>query len=134
MDPAAAFSRPSERANPNPIKWDVYRTFYEDGQDIPLRYGQHDYGSTDGFGTRHIEDGHPEQVAAAGWDDVVSDTARTLHNGTCRAETTDKQRCTYTGDDIYFPGTMVVVHTQDDSRPPDGRPLGVITAYHVDGP
>jgi hypothetical protein len=46
--------------NPLPINWTVSDNFRGPlGDDVPLRFGQHDFSETDqGFGRFHIEDGH----------------------------------------------------------------------------
>jgi hypothetical protein len=58
-------SAATTRANPNPIDWKIATSFFDfEGRDIPLRYGQHDAGPVDGFGYRHIQDGHQIDVTA----------------------------------------------------------------------
>ena len=48
--------------NNNPIDWGIITTFLgAEGEELPLRTGQHDIpGVADGFGDRHIKDGHGE--------------------------------------------------------------------------
>jgi hypothetical protein len=108
-------------ANPNPIDWTVARTIFgKNGEDLPLRVGQHDLGDIDGFGLRHISDGHDGFVPDAGLIQDAADTCDSNPNGATTCEITDS-----TG------RRFIVVWTgRIDSRSPDGRPVGIITAYY----
>jgi hypothetical protein len=106
--------------NPNPINWRIYQSFVGPrGGDVPLRYGQHDFGRLDGWGKRHIDDGHSPD-----WDSFDSVIARTLDHGNCT--TTG-----YTVDCTYGAAFMsrVIYNKRIDSRSGDGRRKGIITAY-----
>ncbi|MEV0239940.1 hypothetical protein AB0I06_08415 [Streptomyces sp. NPDC050674] len=52
-----------------------------DGEDVPLRVGQKDAGSIDGFGKRHIESGHADQSSS--WSNMKQDIDKTLDRGRC---------------------------------------------------
>jgi len=107
-------------ANPAPISWKVYKTFMgPEGEDVPLRIGQHDAGPVQGFGKRHIDDGH-----AIDWDRFDGTIQRTLDRGRCRLTTTTVT-CTYGAAFM----SRVVFNLRVDSRSGDGRPKGIITAY-----
>jgi hypothetical protein len=110
----------SADTNPNPINWTVYKTFVgPKGGDVPLRYGQHNLGSINGWGKRHIDDSHNPD-----WGSFDSVIRRTLEDGRCN--TVD-----YTVSCTYGSAFMsrVVYNTRIDSRSGDGRRKGIITAY-----
>ena len=123
---AAISDEPSSIAvapNPNPIDWGVITTFYGRMGDVPLRTGQHDAGPIDGFGDRHIKDGHGAVPAR---DRIQS----TLDSGECSDIGGQKTRCAKW---ISFPRIQLIVVFTDriDSRSNDWRPVGIITAYEV---
>ncbi len=108
-----------------PIDWRIRTTFLTaDGDDVPLRYGQHDEPGRDGFGWYHIMDGRG--VGEEQYEHIkqkiefVLDACRPKFNSstrkaTCRRVDT-KTEATYT----------VVITDRHDSRSPS-RPVGVIT-------
>lgn len=106
-------------ANPNPINWRVYQSFIGGYRnDVPLRYGQHDHGTEDGFGKYHIEDGHQAVPAHSDIQDAVSNLASCQRN---------REATRYVCD----PGYITVVYSPVfDSRSHDGRPFGIITAFY----
>jgi hypothetical protein len=109
--------------NPNPIRWTVFKTLYgKHGEDIPLRYGQHDAGPIDGFGTRHIEDGH--ELWGGDWTDTANMIEHVIQSGACTTSGT-KVTCRISGAYSF----TVVYATHVDPRSGDGRPFGVITFY-----
>lgn len=112
----------SADVNPNPIRWEVFRTYYRAGADVPLRYGQNDAGPIDGFGTRHIEDGHGEQD----WDYLGTLIQQALDSGSCSTSGTTVS-CHYGA--TYE--TILIYSTRVDPDSGDGRPVGVITAYQI---
>ena len=77
---STGFAAPASAAgNTKPIRWDVYKTLYgSHGEDIPLRYGQHDDGPLDGFGTRHIED---KQELWGNWPQTANMIEKVLQTG-----------------------------------------------------
>ncbi|MEU2120150.1 hypothetical protein ABZ567_31975 [Streptomyces sp. NPDC016459] len=117
--------------NPNPIDWKVYSShFGPDGEDLPLRVGQKDAGSVDGFGKRHIESGHSDEISS--WTNMKRDIDKTLDRGVCAASGS-KTTCNLRSNSFSNPraGGMKVVFTERvDSRSGDRRPVGIITAYY----
>ncbi|MGV0394971.1 hypothetical protein ACUY3K_02605 [Corynebacterium uberis] len=95
------------------------------GEDIPLRKGQHDAAVYEGFGIAHIQDGHGGFVPEAHDIEYViyhapgcgNDLVLTDKNTECTAEI-DGHR-------------MKVVVTGNTRDVPNGRPLGVITAFYI---
>ncbi|WP_434591794.1 hypothetical protein [Streptomyces sp. A5-4] len=120
-------------ANPNPIDWKVYSThFGPDGEDLPLRVGQKDAGSIDGFGKRHIESGHGDEISS--WTNMKKDIDKTLDRGKC-VPNGSKTNCTLKSNTFSNTraGAMKVVFTERvDSKSKDHRPVGIITAYYYD--
>lgn len=109
--------------NPNPIDWTVYSTFHgKNGEDLPLRKGQHDAGKIDGFGLHHIEDGHPvPESSLFGWIDDA------LEDGTYKSQAGNKVKVT---NKMVTGHTFIIVFTERiDSQSGDGRPVGILTAY-----
>lgn len=107
-----------------PTDWTVRSTFIgEDGEDIPLRIGRHDAPTKDGFGYRHIIDGHDELP-----DERDIGTVLGRSNSLCKYfSQDDRYRCTFQmGDRAIF----VVFSERVDPEAPDGRPVGIITAYY----
>ncbi|MEU8539537.1 hypothetical protein AB0C52_05970 [Streptomyces sp. NPDC048717] len=127
----AATSPAQAATKPNPISWTVYSTHIgPQGEDVPLRVGQKDAGGIDGFGKRHIESGHADQISS--WSNMKQDIDKTLHRGKC---TTSGSKITCKLNSHTFRNTnasgMAVVFTERvDSRSKDRRPVGVITAYY----
>jgi hypothetical protein len=120
--PSAAFAQvPGEP----PIDWSVRTTFIgANGEDIPLRIGQHDSPIRDGFGVRHILDGHDEipderdiGVVLSRSDDLCKTTSKD-----------DRARCYL---QIGDRGLVIVYTESVRGDAPDGRPTGVITAYYT---
>ncbi|MFD7298587.1 hypothetical protein ACFV9W_35355 [Streptomyces sp. NPDC059897] len=129
-----ASAAPAQAAtNPNPIDWSVYSThFGPDGEDLPLRVGQKDAASIDGFGKRHIESGHGDQISS--WSNMKRDIDKTLDRGKC-ASKGSKTTCKLQSNTFsnVRAGAMKVVFTERvDSRSKDHRPVGIITAYYYD--
>jgi hypothetical protein len=117
MPPAQA----SAEANPNPIDWTITRTIFgKNGEDLPLRVGQHDLGDVDGFGLRHISDGHGGFVPDSGLIQDAADTCESNPKGTTSCQIADSAGRRF----------IVVWTERIDSRAPDGRPVGIITAYY----
>ncbi|WP_251410500.1 choice-of-anchor P family protein [Streptomyces meridianus] len=119
LAPTAAYADPGD-PNPNIINWNVFDDFTGPaGNDIPLRYGQHDHPDQDGFGKYHIEDGHgmvPDH-------EDIQETVGT--SGYCVPAPDDRVICTNTEFSL-----VVVYATHVDARSGDGRPFGIITAYY----
>ncbi|MFF4323245.1 hypothetical protein [Streptomyces sp. NPDC001568] len=117
--------------NPNPISWSIHSTHVgPGGEDIPLRVGQADAGGVDGFGKRHIESGHGDEISS--WSNMKQDIDKTLSRGRCSASGS-KTTCDLSSRTFSNPraGGMKVVFTERvDSRSKDRRPVGVITAYY----
>ncbi|WP_144387107.1 hypothetical protein [Streptomyces sp. SAJ15] len=131
---AGASALPAQAAtNPNPISWSIYTTFIgPDGEDAPLREGQKDAGSIDGFGKRHIESGHDGQISS--WSNMKADIDSTLDRGKCEtkgSKITCKLR-SHTFRNIHANAMKVVFTERVDSRSHDHRPVGIITAYYYD--
>ncbi|CCH76399.1 putative Predicted protein [Nostocoides japonicum T1-X7] len=120
-----ATSSSAQAANTNPIRWlPVFKTLYgPHGEDIPLRYGQHDQGPIDGFGTRHIEDGHDKW---GDWDETADMIEHVIQTGKCSVKGTT-HNCSLSGSYLF----VAVWSSRVDSRSGDGRPVGVITFYAV---
>ena len=112
-------------ANTNSINWKIISTYYgAKGEDIPLRYGQHNQGQAQGFGLYHIEDDHDRLPS-------TTDLADTLEFGKCTYQKSNNSyQCLY--DSTH--GNVIAIFTERvDSRSKDGRPVGIITAYYEDG-
>ncbi|WP_253777745.1 hypothetical protein [Goodfellowiella coeruleoviolacea] len=99
----------------------------QNGEYVPLRVGQHDYPQypndhDDGFGVRHIQDGHNE---------VDTDSiASTMILGECIYQSgNDTHYCAYPS--INNPLYAVVYTLREDWHSGDGEPVGIITAYPV---
>lgn len=119
--PAAAFAQ----IPLPPTDWTVRSTFIgEDGEDIPLRMGLHDTPAGDGFGFHHIIDGHDELPDER---DIGAVLGRS--NSLCKFTSSDqKSRCALQIGDR----AIIIVYTERiDVEAPDGRPVGVITAYYT---
>jgi len=104
--------------SPNPIDWTITDSFATQVFDdfIPLRVGQHDFHNQNGFGVRHIIDGHGAvpprpQISSA------------LAVGACAFQSPNDTWVCNDGE------TTVVFTTRVDSRSPDHRPVGIITAF-----
>ena len=111
-----------------PIDWRVRTTFITaNGDDVPLRYGQHDEPGRTGFGWRHIMD--RRQVGEAQYEsikrniDFVLDACRPKFNPTTR-----KATCTRV--DPRTTAKYTVVITDRIDRNSGGRPVGVITYFY----
>lgn len=114
---------PALAENPNEIEWYIKWEFVGDaGNDVPLRLGQNDYVDYDGeyhngFGWRHIVDRHGEVPPYWEIAETVSDPAKCHYTWTLRVQCYNDETL------------LLVVYTPSSWRPPDGRPLGIITAY-----
>lgn len=106
-----------------PIDWTVSATIIgRDGEDLPLRIGQHDSPTKDGFGILHIQDGHGGFVPDPGLIQHAADSCASNPNPVAVTV------CRIAGDGGR---PFLVVWTERiDSRAPDGRPIGIITAYY----
>jgi hypothetical protein len=107
-------------ANPNPIDWRIYQSFRGAlGNDVPLRYGQHDASEDDqGFGKYHIEDGHAGAVPDA--HDIQDAVGNPEY---CVTRLDGRVECNS--------GYVVVVYQPAiDDRSNDNRPFGIITAFY----
>jgi hypothetical protein len=92
-------------------------------KDIPLRIGRYDAPTKDGFGYRHIIDGHDELSDERDIGPVLGRS-----NSLCKYfSQDDRYRCSsQIGDRAIF----VVFSERVDPEAPDGRPVGIITAYY----
>lgn len=107
-----------------PTDWTVRSTFIgESGEDIPLRIGRHDAPTKDGFGYRHIIDGHDEIPDERDIGGVLGRS-----DSLCKySSQDDRYRCSLQiGDRAIF----VVFSERVPPEAPDGRPVGIITAYY----
>lgn len=98
--------------------WNIYTTFWsDDGQDVPLRYGDHSFGYV------HIQDKHPmPDSSMIGWID------ETLDGGTY----TDQGDTIRVEEPLVTGNKFIVVYTERvDGASGDGRPVGIITAYQT---
>lgn len=110
-------------ANPNPINWDIVATVIgKGGEDLPFRYGQHDFGADDGFGLFHIQDGHGGLNPDPGLLQKAAET--------CDSNPDPNQTTACTIKDPAGKDFVVVWTERIDQRCPDGRPVGIITAYY----
>lgn len=107
-----------------PVDWTVISTFIgADGEDIPLRVGSHDTPVAQGFGARHIRDGHEEVPPDTDIELVLSGSNRNC----AHTASDDRSRCALElGDRTLF----VVFTERVDDGSGDGRPVGIITAYY----
>lgn len=105
-----------------PIDWTVVEGgnfIGPNGEDLPLRIGEHDVEvpRKDGFGIRHIEDGHE------GYVPDLDRIERAL--ASCRPEydsSSDTWECAAEGLLVYYTERV-------DTRSPDGRSVGILTAF-----
>lgn len=118
--------------NPNPIDWEILRShFTNTGYDVPLRRGQIRSfpGARDGFGWRHITEKHAENTLEEleAINEIISNALIGCGNkdfpvdGTNRCE----KKVPYNTDWTDY----VVWTDRVDSRTPDNRPVGVISAW-----
>ncbi|MCD0445832.1 Ig-like domain-containing protein [Glycomyces sp. A-F 0318] len=108
-------------ANDNPIDWTQVEWFINyQGDGFPLRVGQHDDSASDGFGERHIIDGHGAVPAYEDIQEAVADPTA------CWYTVLDERWRCYSGESLVF----VVYTTQIDDRSGDSEPFGIITAYY----
>ncbi|MFJ9411529.1 hypothetical protein [Streptomyces sp. NPDC101393] len=118
-------------ANPHPIDWKIDSThFGPDGEDLPLRIGQKDAGPKDGFGKRHILEGHGDQISS--WSNMKADIDKTLDQGKC-TEKSGKTTCvlqSHTFRNVHANGMKTAFTERVDSRSKDHRPVGIITAFY----
>jgi hypothetical protein len=121
----AAYANPRiPAANPNPIDWTVITTIIgKDGEDLPYRVGQHDFGLDPGFGQLHIEDGHGGFRPDPGLMQKAAEACKSDPNPAA------KTTCSIKDSDGRL---FIVLWTQRiDESAPDGRPVGIITAYYA---
>lgn len=124
---AGMFTTTSEAAaNPNPIEWAISQTIIgPNGEDLPLRYGQHDFGADDGFGIYHIQDGHGGFVPSAGEIEIVLNDAPNCGPAFNPGDGTQTCVAPVQGRAMTVSATERV-----DNRSGDGRPVGIITAFY----
>ena len=107
----------------NPIDWSVVTTIIgRDGEDLPLRTGQHDAPNSEGFGIRHIEDGHNGFIPDPGLIQLAVESVSSNPN--------PNSTSTVTYVDANGRKFFVAWTERVDSRSPDGRPVGIITAFY----
>jgi hypothetical protein len=108
--------------NDNPIDWTVVDWFVNhQGAGFPLRVGQHDDGTDDGFGERHIIDGHG---FVPPYEDILAAVSVPGH---CQYNYWDQRWRCQDPESLLF----VVYTLQIDDRSGDDLPFGIITAYYV---
>lgn len=107
-------------ANSNPIDWTQVAWFTNhQGDGFPLRVGQHDDRGRDGFGQRHIIDGH-------GVVPDLEDIQEAVAGPGCWYTKLDQRWRCFSGESLVF----VAYSTQPDDRSPDSDPFGIITAFY----
>lgn len=117
---------PDADANPNPIEWGINATVIgPNGEDLPLRFGQHDFGNDDGFGIYHIQDGHGGFVPSSGEIEIVINEAPGC--GAAFNPGNGTQECTAP---VQGRPMTVAATERVDTRSGDGRPVGIITAFY----
>jgi hypothetical protein len=105
-----------------PIDWTQVHWFVNhQGDGFPLRVGQHDDGPRDGFGERHIIDGHG---AVPDYEDIQE---AVVEPGACWYTFLDERWRCHSAESLVF----VAYSTQVDDRSGDGEPFGIITAYYM---
>jgi hypothetical protein len=99
------------------IDWTVETTFFgPDGEDIPLRIGGWDGPLSKGFGVAHIEDEHGEVPDYLLIQRALDDCKPAWQPG----------RGTW---GCFGEGIEVHYSPRTDTRAPDGRPMGIVTAF-----
>jgi hypothetical protein len=112
----------SAPVNPNPVDWRIVTTFLgRNGEDVPLRVGRRNAGPFAGPGVVHIEEGHG-LVPPHGYIE------RALMEGKCRP-LPDRMECLVRVSN--YQQVLVAFTERVDPNCPDGRPVGVITAYYI---
>jgi hypothetical protein len=113
----------SATVNPHPTDWRVVTTFLgRNGEDVPLRVGRRDAGPFKGFGVVHIEEAHG-RIPSHGYIEQA------LTEGKCRFSL-GRTECTVKVNPYQL--VFVAFTERVDPTCPDGRPVGVITAYYID--
>ncbi|MCF4005590.1 hypothetical protein L1O03_00110 [Corynebacterium uropygiale] len=94
------------------------------GEDLPLREGIHDdrtWGS--GFGVRHIEEGHGYLPSLSEIEEGIRQSKE------CGNGLPDGDQKVVCNSELQGHKFRVVVTQRVDNRCPDGRPVGIITAF-----